>query len=600
MAGKHTFVNALEKNSKYIGDQLAVVQGQRSRTFKALDDRANQLGRVLASLSIQREERIALGLTNSIEFVESTYGAWKCACISVPLNYRFMDDELVHVLTNSDSVAAIIEQEYFDTFLRIQSRVPQLRFLLVVGDIPTNTAQNIYNYEQLINLQCTEKPALGWKEQTDQDIGYNIYTGGTTGMPKGISYNEKAMIKSTIEAFSSALPNQLKALSKASPESLGSSRTGKLLASPLARKLLGAQRTARIARWVLERIPLSYNRFAAQQVSGALRVLVVSPMMHSLGWVLSFSLPKLGATLYLLESNSYDSQEALAVMQRHKINFLGAIGDATLKPLLNELNRNPYDLSELRGIFASGMPTSAAVKEALLKKHMLNTLFIDFIGGSELTGMAFKIYTSKDTEFNKASFPVTDRIMIVNSQTGKPVAPGEIGELARRTDNLPNGYYKDQEKTDQLIQTFQGQSWLMSGDLAQLDERGFFHFVGRGSECINTGGEKVYPEEVENLLRQISGIKEVGLTATPSNQWGELVTAVVQLQDASELTAQQIIDFTQGKISGYKRPKRVIFTDQFPITLIGKPHYRALRELAKSSIEDDKASQKSTDTSTEP
>ena len=122
----------------------------------------------------------------------------------------------------------------------------------------------------------------------------------------------------------------------------------------------------------------------------------------------------------------------------------------------------------------------------------------------------------------------------------------------------------------------------MSGDLAQLDDQGHFHFVGRGSECINSGGEKIYPEEVENLLRKIPEIKEVGLTATPSKKWGELVTAVVHLHDGSELTSKEIIEYTKGKISGYKRPKRVIFTDQFPITLIGKPHYRALREMAKA------------------
>lgn len=582
MAGKHTFVNALEKNAKYIGNELAVVQGHRSLTFKALNDRANQLGRALSSLNIRREERIALGLTNSIEFVESTYGAWKCACISVPLNYRFMDDELVHVLNNSDSVAAILEEEYLETFLRIKPRTPKLRFLLVVGETKPNSAEKIYNYEQIVNLQCTEKPALGWSEQTDLDIGYNIYTGGTTGMPKGISYNEKAMIKSTIEAFSSALPNQLLALSKAPDHSYGSSTVGKLISSPLGRKFLRAKTTSSIARWALEHIPLSYNRITAKRTAGALRVLVVSPMMHSLGWVLSFSLPKLGATLYLLESSSYDPKEALQIMQHHKINFLGAIGDATLKPLLKELNSNDYDLSELKGIFASGMPTSAEVKEELLKKHMLNTRFIDFIGGSELTGMAFKMYTSKDTEFNKASFPVTDRILIVNSKTGNPVNPGEVGELARQTDNLPNGYYNDPEKTNQLIKSFHGKNWLMSGDLAQLDDQGHFHFVGRGSECINSGGEKIYPEEVENLLRKIPEIKEVGLTATPSNKWGELVTAVVHLHDGSELTSKEIIEYTKGKISGYKRPKRVIFTDQFPITLIGKPHYRALREMAKA------------------
>lgn len=584
MARKHTFVYALEQNARIIGDTAAVIQGKRQLSFKTLDQRCNQLAHALLKLGISRGNRLALCLCNQPEFIESTYAAWKCACVSVPLNYRFMEQELIYVINNSDSVGVILDEEFLPKLNRIRAQISKVKFYIVLGNTKTDKERGIYNYQELLETQVITKPALNWPEQNDDDIGYNIYTGGTTGMPKAISYNEKAMLKSTVEAFASSVPNFLQALSKSAAEDLLSLPGGKLLNSRIGRRLLAAKLTSRFVRWCLEHAPLSYNPAIVKKLSNSVRVLVASPMMHSLGWAIGFSLPKNGATLYLLEGKSYDPAEALQLIQNNQINFLAAIGDATLKPMLAELRKSHYQLDSLQAIFASGMPTSAEVKEHLLKKYMTNVRFIDFIGGSELTGMALKIYTSRDTEFNKASFPVTDRIMILNSETGQPVAPGEVGELARRTENLPNGYYNDPNKTQKLIRKINHQHWLMSGDLAKLDHQGFFHFVGRGSECINTGGEKVFPEEVENLLRQMPEIKEVGITATPSEKWGELVTAIVELEQGAQLTEQQVIDFTIDKISGYKRPRRIIFTDKFPVTLIGKPHYHALRQLAKNSL----------------
>lgn len=585
MAGKSTIVHALEQNAKYIPSALAIQQGRRAISFHQLNTRANKLGSSLLSLGIQRGERIALGLTNSIEFIESTYGIWKCACVSVPLNYRFMDAELIHVLNNSDSVGAIIEATFLETFLRIKPQLPQLGFLLVVGDIDSKPSKQVFNYAHTLAKHSTEKPRLPWNEQSDNDIGYNIYTGGTTGMPKGISYNEKAMTASTLEAFSASAPALLKEISQAGEAMLLPVPGGRFLNSRLGRKIVGARLTGTLARKLLANASTSYKAFIAKKMSGKLKILIVSPMMRSLGWVLAFTLPKMGGAIYLLEDKSYHPSEALRLIEENQINILGAIGDATLKPMLAELDSRNYDISCLQGIFASGMPTSAEVKRNLLKKHMPNTRFMDFIGGSELTGMAFKFYTANDTEFDKACFPVTDLVKIINSDTGKTVQPGEVGELARRTNNLPNGYYNDPEKTAKLIRSFNGETWLMSGDLAQLNSNGTFQFVGRGSECINTGGEKVYPEEVENLLIGMDGIKTVGLTATPDATWGELVTAVVELEPGATLSEAAIISYTEAKIAGYKRPKRVIFTDDFPTTLIGKPHYKALRELAKSTLQ---------------
>ena len=278
--------------------------------------------------------------------------------------------------------------------------------------------------------------------------------------------------------------------------------------------------------------------------------------MHSVGWGVAHGLTRMGGTVFLLSGEHYDPKEALDLIQQNKINFLAAIGDATLKPVVQELGKGKvnssddkieYDVTSLKTIGAVGMLTSPEVKEVLLKKYLTEGTFVDVIGGSEMTGMGITVYTAKDAELNKASFPTSERMKIINSETGEPVKPGEIGELARRTSILPNGYYKAPEKTEKLIRHFKGETWSISGDLALLDDKDFFHFVGRGSKCINTGGEKVYPEEVENILAKMDGVKIVGLTATPDDRLGEPVTAIIELEDDIDLSEDQVMEFTKGK-----------------------------------------------------
>ncbi len=575
MAGNYTFVDALERNARAIGGALALVQGRRLRTYRDLDRRANQIGHAYLELGLKRGERVALALTNCIEFVECTYGGWKDALVSVPINYRFMDAELIHVLDNSDSVGVVLEDPFLETFEHIRLQLPKIRFLLVVGETPSDPTRQIFNFEEFISRQPGTKPRLPWPEQTNEDTGYNIYTGGTTGLPKGISYGEKAMLKTAVEGLSSFVPNLLRRSAR--------NESPQLPGGQLTRRLLQARATARALQWALEHAPLGNNNLLPRWVQGRARALVVSPMMHSVGWGVSHALTKVGGTVYILEGRSYNPEEAYALIRDHHINFLAAIGDATLKPLLHVLDEHGADpIRHLTMIGSVGMPASAEVKERLLKVHLPETTFVDILGGSEITGISFQIYTARDTVFNKVTFPISERNLIINPETGVPVKPGEVGELARRTHVPPQGYYKDPEKTAKLIRQFNGQTWLMSGDLARLDDNGeTFTFVGRGSECINTGGEKVYPDEVETVIKKLDGIEMVGVTATPDEKYGELVTAVIKTAPDAQLNSQDVIEFCKDKIAGYKRPRKVIFVDEFPTTLIGKPHYKGLRELAK-------------------
>jgi fatty-acyl-CoA synthase len=585
MAGRHTFVRGLEGNARYIPGALAVVQGRRLRTYEDLNARANQFGNALLKLGVRRGERIALLLTNRIEFLECSYGCWKDALVSVPVNYRFQDTELRHVLENADSVGVVVEAAFLPTIQRIRDQLPLLRFIIALDDVTADPEQGIYNYEALLRKASRDKPPLLWAEQRDEDTGYNIYTGGTTGLPKGISYTERDMLKTAIEALASFLPGMMRRTSRMDGAELRALPGGRWLDTDWGRRMLASPRTAQWATWAVEHAPLANNRFMPRRMQGRARALVASPMMHSVGWGVSHALTKMGGTVYLLEGQSYDPGEAFDLIREHRINFLAAIGDATLRPLLAVLDeRGAQEIQHLSLIGAVGMPTGADVKERLLKTHLPQARFVDIIGGSEITGISFQMYTGRDAVFNKVTFPVSERNRIIDPETGVPVAPGEIGELARRTRVPPQGYYKDPEKTRKLIREFGGETWLMSGDLARLDESGeTFTFVGRGSECINTGGEKVYPEEVETLLKKMPGVEQVGLTATPDIRYGDLVTAVIQPAEGASLTEADVMAFCRDKIAGYKRPRRVIFVDVFPTTLIGKPHYKALRDLARQT-----------------
>ena len=442
-----------------------------------------------------------------------------------------------------------------------------------------------------------------WAEQGNDDTGYNIYTGGTTGLPKEISYCEKAMLKTAVEGLSSFLPKLLRQASKLESSSLRGLPGGGLLDNVKGRCLLAAATTTRVLQWPAEHAPLFNNSMLPRRVQGRVRALVVSPMMHSVGWGVSHALTKMGGTVYLLEGKTYDPIEAYEIIRDHRINFLAAIGDSTLRPLLQVLDERGADAVRHLGVIGSvGMPASADVKERLLKTHLPETTFVDVLDGSEITGSSFQVYTSKDAVFNKVTFPVSDRNQIIDPETGVPVKPGEVGELPRRT-RVPSqqGYYKDPEKTKKLIREFNGETWLMSGDLARLDEDGeTFTFVGRGSECINTGGEKVYPDEVESIVKKLSGVEMVGVTATPDEKYGELVATVIKPADGVKLTAEQVMTFCQDKIAGYKRPRKVIFVDEFPTTLIGKAHYKGLRGLAKQVKErEDQAASREQEASAE-
>ena len=579
---KNTFLYGIEQSAKINPKKPAIIYGDKEFTWEEFDGRVNALAHAFLDIGLKRGERISIALYNCNQFTEVTCAAWKIAAITVPLNYRFMDKELYYVLDNSDTVAVVLDQDFIDIFQRLGPELKKVRYYIVLGN---NMPPEWLSYEELIKKYPKNKPELPWKQQSDDDIGYNIYTGGTTGYPKGIAYTEENFIGTLIETISGSIPEILKRLSKA-PDSMFKSLpvpvVGSLAATRPVRWILRRDTVAKLIKTILPKMPMS-SSLIPRLIGGKLKALFVSPFMHAWAWAIHLAILRVGGTIVIPDNKSYDPDEALKIIEDRKIQVMAAIGDATLKPMVLALDKKKYDTKSLFCVIASGMPTSSDVKKKLLG-HMPQLMLLDVFISSELSHGAFTPYTASDKEFEKVTFQTTDNIKIIDPETGKPVKPGEIGEVARRTETLPEGYYKDPEKTKKLIRTIDGAHWLFSGDLARLDERGYFHFVGRGSECINTGGEKVYPEEVEELIKQYPKVENVGITGVPDEKWGEAVTAIVQLKEGEKATPEEIREFCKGKISGYKRPKHVLFVDELPTTLIGKAHYAELRKLAKKMV----------------
>ena len=579
---KNTFIYGIEQSARINPNKNAIVFGDKEFTWRVFDERCNSLANAFLDIGLKRGERISIALYNCNEFTEVTCAAWKIAAITVPLNYRFMDNELHYVLDNSDTVAIVLHEDFIEIFQRLAPTLKKVRHYIVLGE---NVPPEWLSYDELIKKYPKTKPVLSWKPQSDDDIGYNIYTGGTTGYPKGISYSEENFIGTLVEAISGSIPEMLKRISKA-PSSMFKSLpvpvVGSLAGTRPVRWILRRNTTARIVKAILPRMPLN-SSLIPRLMGGNIKALFVSPFMHAWAWAIHLTILRVGGTVYIPKNKSYDPDEALRIIEDHRIQVMAAIGDATLKPMVAALDKKKYYTKSLFCIIASGMPTSSDIKKKLLE-HMPQLMLLDVFISSELSHGAFTPYTASEKDFKKVTFQTTDNIKVLDPETGKPVKPGEVGEVARRTEILPEGYYKDPEKTKKLIRTIDGHHWLFSGDLATVDEQGYFHFVGRGSECINTGGEKVYPEEVEDLIKNHPKVEKVGITAAPDEKWGEAVTAVVQLKTGESATSEEIIEFCKGKISGYKKPKHVIFVDELPTTLIGKAHYAELRKLAKREI----------------
>ncbi len=534
------FATIWETISDHIPNDPALICDDNVKTWKEYEERAAKLAFFLKEKSIGNDSKIGLYLHNSNEYLEAQFATFKVEGVPINVNYRYVEEELIYLLDNSDSEVVFYQSAYAERIKKIADKLPKIKAYIQVGGENSLDINDCYLYEEIIS----ENPPLERKTRSEDNI-YMLYTGGTTGMPKGVMYKQGGFMNSLLKT---AL-----AMGFDVPESH------------------------------LD-IPSTVSDLSSKNMLS--KTIVACPLMHGTGMWLGALVPFFsGGSCVTIPQLGFDPELLLKKVQEQKINNIVIVGDAFARPILDSLNKakdegNPYDLSSLRSIISSGVMWSAEVKEGLLE-HADITL-IDAMGSSE-GGMGSAV-SSRENPVKTAKFSINPGVIVV-SDDGEEVEPGSktMGKLGT-SGLVPEGYYKDPKKSAETFKEYKGIRYSFPGDYATVDADGTIKLLGRGSNCINTAGEKVYPEEVEEALKRHSNVYDSLVVGVEDKKFGQKVVAVVS-SNLSSLEAAELINFTREHLSGYKLPKEIIFVDEVQRAPNGKANYKWAKETADKYIQ---------------
>lgn len=536
MAGWN-FAELWEQIADRFGDAPALVQGDRRTTWSEFDRRADGLAQHLLAGGAQHQDKVALYLYNAPEYMEGAFGAFKAGLVPVNTNYRYLDDELAYLWDNADAVAVIFHGCFSDRVDSVRERLPNVRHWLWVDDGSGPQPDWAESYEDAA-AGATERAVAPWGRSGDDIL--MIYTGGTTGMPKGVMWRQDDLIRAVIATGSPVLGED--------PESVG--------------------------------FDAHINSLSAPGAPG----LPACPLMHGTGWFTANLYLTMGGCLVLLESRHLDVEELLDTIEREKVGGLTIVGDAFAKPIVKVLDDNEgrWDLSSMVLITSSGVMWSEGTKQALLR-HNPGMLLIDSFSSSEAIGLGQSV-SAAGAEEKTAHFNLGTGAKVIDDD-GREVQPGS-GERGRVAvpGHQPIGYYKDPEKSAATFIEFEGVRYSMPGDYATVEADGTITLLGRGSVCINTGGEKVFPEEVEEALKTHLSVHDAAVVGVPDDKFGEAITAVVEPTDGAAADDSALIDHVKEHLAHYKAPKTVVRIDTIGRAPNGKVDYKRMRNYALDQL----------------
>ena len=509
----------------------ALVTSARRLTYAELDERATRLANALRALGIGREDKVGLHLANGTEYLEGMLAAFKLSAIPVNINYRYVERELEHLYNLTDLAAVIVHRQYAPRVSAVRQRVETLRHVLLVEDgSAVEPGSEMLEYEHVLSESAAGAEFAG---RSSDDL-YIACTGGTTGMPKGVVWRQEDIFFATMGGGD---PTTLEG-PITSPEQLS-------------------------------------DRVLDPGIVG----LITPPLMHVSAHWAAFQMLLGGGKVVLPPAGSFDAKTVWSLIESERANVVTLVGDAMVRPLLDAFAAardagQPIDASSLLVLASGGALVSAATKECA-KELLPNVAVVDGFGSTE-TGV---------TGTNSGSAFTMDERMAVLDDDLQPVAPGSgaVGRLARRG-RIPLGYYNDPEKTAETFVEKDGVRWVLPGDLASVDEDGNVVLHGRGSTSINTGGEKVFPEEVESALLEHPSISDVLVVGVPDERWGHRVVAVAAVKPGKELNLLQLKDFARDRLAGYKLPRDLVTVPAITRNPNGKADYGWAREQAEAAL----------------
>ncbi len=512
-----------------VPDRIAMVIGDRRVTYRELDERSNRFARHLLDLGVQPGDTVGIDAYNRVEWIEAAFGAYKARAVAINLNYRYVGDELKYVLDDADVSVLVFERSLAPVIDAVRGDLPQLRELIVLED-GSDEQTDALRWEDVLAATSPERLPI----QRSADDIYLLYTGGTTGMPKGVLWRHE-------DVFHAALGG-------------GGSFTGQPIEAP-------EEITSRIVPE--ERVMTS---------------MINAPIMHGAAQWNVFIMLFSGNRVVFNDSHSFDPHHVWRLIERERANSIMVVGDAIARPLADALAEPgvSYDLSCVVAIGSGGAVFSAAVREQL-QQHLPQIVTRDSIGGSEIGAGGMGAGSGE------RRFAVSNEMAVLRDDlTRIPAGSDEVGKLAR-TGHIPLGYRKDPEKTAATYPTdAEGVRWSVPGDNARHEADGTITLLGRGSSSINTGGEKVYPEEVEAALKSHPDVFDVLVVGLPDERFGQKIGAVVHARRDS-LTLAELQEHARNKIAGYKIPRELKLVTTVQRTVSGKPDYRWAREVFEKS-----------------
>ncbi|MFM1751680.1 MAG: hypothetical protein RL119_642 [Actinomycetota bacterium] len=519
-------------------DQECLVFRDRRLTWTDVTNRTRQLANYLRSQnlgchtersslppSVSGQDHLAIYLHNGNEYLEAMLGAFKGRVAPFNVNYRYVTEELTYLLNDSQASAIIFHSCFAPTLRQVLPNIPSLRVLIQVEDDSKHELlPGAVWYEEALASSPTTAPP-----PADPDDLYILYTGGTTGMPKGVMWRQADAL---VECF-------------------GGSRTATTL-----------------------------DEFIAAATGR--RALIAPPFMHGAGHWVSFSTWNAGGTVVVPSiPERLDPADIWSTIERESIDFILIVGDAFARPLVDELNRKTYDLSSLTVLLSGGAALSTHLKTELLT-HLPHLLIIDGLGSSEAGGQLSHISTSGGA--STGSFPLAPNNHILSEDLSAVLAPGHVGlGWLAKSGRLALGYLGDPEKTQRTYPVIDGIRYVIPGDRARLTSDNMIELRGRDSVTINSGGEKIFAEEVEMAIKPHPAVFDCVVTGRPSERWGNEVVAIVQLRPEMTATDDELRDEAAKHIARYKIPKDFLFVNEVLRSPSGKADYRWAATVARES-----------------
>jgi fatty-acyl-CoA synthase len=519
-------------SSTVSADAPAFAHGAKVMSWGEAKPRMNNLARALIGRSAQPRDKVAFYLRNSAEYTEALGACFLGRLTHVNINYRYKPDEVRYILDNSDAQTLIYHREFRDAVAQIHNQLPKVKtFIEAGGEEPASFAES---YERL--ARAGNGSPLGIERSPEDQIF--IYTGGTTGMPKGVIYQHGDLMQ------------------------------------------LWLNRVQRLTGYM----PPSIEAFCAlvKITPVTPRVLPACPQMHGTGLMGTLTCLLGGGCTVTVEGTTFDPREVWEAVERHRVTSISVVGDPFAKPLLRALDEAPgrYDLVSLTAMTSSGAMFTEEVKDGLIR-HIPALVITDSFASTEAMGMGVST-ASKDGHAKTADFQLTEYAVVID-ENDRPVGPGESGLVAFGGPQ-PLGYYKDEAKTAKTFRIIDGKRYAVPGDFARVEQDGTVTLLGRGSNCINTAGEKVFPEEVEEALKTHPAVEDALVLGVPDEKWGHAVTGVVVLSPGAAFDESDLRGHVRGQLAGYKTPKRILVAGVSLRSPNGKADYKSVGEFARTAL----------------